>query len=299
MSVEAPGGRHRPEDGILYVVGTPIGNLDDLGARARDVLARCALVACEDTRTTRGLLARIGVRARLVSCHQFNERARLAGLLEVLDRGGSVALVTDSGTPGLSDPGALLVRGARDAGHRVVPVPGPSAVTALLSVSGFPLGAFTFVGFLPPRAGERRRALETLRSSPVPLLFFEAPHRLLAMLHDVIAILGDRQAILGREMTKLHEEFVAGRLGVIRAAFEDREVRGEIALLVAGADAAAESAPEPPAEPVEAAVARLEAAGLGRKEAMRRVARQRGLSRRDVYRVLLAGRRRPAGGADR
>lgn len=285
---------------MLYVVGTPIGNLDDLGMRAREVLGRCALVACEDTRTTRGLLARAGVRARLVSCHKFNEKARLRDLLEVLDRGGSVALVSDSGTPGLSDPGALVVRHARAAGHRVVPVPGPSAVTALLSVSGFPPGPFTFVGFLPARGGARRRTLETLRSVPTPLVLFEAPHRLPETLDDAIAILGDREAFLGREMTKLHEELVAGRLSLIRNAFAGREVRGEIALLVAGADAASRNpAPGPPAEPVETAVARLTAAGLGRKEAMRRVARERGMSRRDVYQALLADRGRPAGGKGR
>ena len=294
MAVTPP---HTPT-GTLYVVGTPIGNLDDLGGRARETLAACEVIACEDTRTTRGLLARLGVRGRLVSCHRFNERARIAGLLRVLERGAAVALVCDSGTPGISDPGALLVRAAREAGHRVVPIPGPSSITALLSVSGFPSGPFTFVGFLPARRGGRRRALAALRDETRPLLLFEAPHRLQDTLEDLHAILGDREAVLGREMTKIHEEFVAGTLGSVRDTFKDREARGEIALLVAGADArdAREAAPEGPSEPLEAAVARLVASGVARREALRQVARERGVPRREVYRALLRARERPAGG---
>lgn len=290
--------------GTLYVVATPIGNLEDLSPRARAALAASAIVACEDTRTTGGLLHRAGLRSRLVSCHRFNERARIDPLLEALGRGDNVALVSDAGAPGVSDPGALLVRAARAAGHRVVPIPGPSAVTTLLMASGFPPGPFTFVGFLPPRAGDRCRALETLRGEPRPLLLFEAPHRLARTLQDALRILGDRQAFVGREMTKLHEEFLEGRLSALRTAFETRAPRGEIALLIAGAPegvprsggVAAPDAPAVDEVPIEIAVDRLEATGLDRKEAMRRVARERGVPRREVYRALLRAR---AGGTGR
>jgi 16S rRNA (cytidine1402-2'-O)-methyltransferase len=287
--------------GTLYVVGTPIGNLEDLSPRAVAVLGASRVVACEDTRTTSALMVRHGLGTRLVSYHRFNEARRAEALLAILRRGESVALVTDGGTPGISDPGALLVRRAREEGHRVVPVPGPSALTALLSASGFPPGPFTFVGFLPHRKGERRRCLEELRRETRPLLVFEAPHRLQASLEDAIEVLGDRGAFLGREMTKVHEEFISGRLSALRAAFAGREVRGEIALLVEGAlepagrrDRDADGPPGGSAdagEPPAAAVRRLLEAGWDRKEAMRRVARERGISRRDVYRDLLRGRK--------
>ena len=293
--------------GTLYVVGTPIGNLEDLSPRARAALAGSQVVACEDTRHTRSLMARHGLSTRLVSYHKFNERRRAEDLLDILRQGGSVALVTDGGTPGISDPGAVLVRRAHQEGYRVVPIPGASAVTALMSASGFAAGPFTFIGFLPHRQGPRRRQIEALRHEPRALLFFESPQRLVATLQDSLEILGDRQAFLGREMTKLHEEFVSGTLREILAAFAGREIRGEVAFLVAGSVAgeaigrtssggAGAGASE---EPAAAAVRRLVAGGLDRKEAMRRVARERGLSRRDVYREVLRDESGgPADGAD-
>lgn len=288
--------RNGEPHGTLYVVGTPIGNLDDLTPRALSVFAGSDLVACEDTRRTRVILSRHGLSKRTISYHKFNEARRLPQLLEALRRGTRIALATDGGTPGISDPGALLVRAARQEGHRVVPVPGPSALTTLLSVSGFDPGPFTFIGFLPQRHGERRRALQALRAEPRPLVFFESPQRLAAALEDAIEILGDREAVLGREMTKVHEEFVTGTLGSIRAAFSGRRIKGEIAFLVAGAggDLPAGAAPAggagARAEPAAARVRRLIGAGMDRKEAMRRVARETGLSRRDVYREMLHDR---------
>ena len=283
----------KPEagSGALHIVGTPIGNLDDLSIRALEALRRSDLIACEDTRRTRVILDRHGMKARLVSYHKFNEAARCETILAALREGKSVALVSDGGTPGISDPGALLVRRAREEGFRVVPVPGPSALTALLSASGLPPGPFTFIGFLPHRQGERRRMLSTLRPEARPLVFFESPHRILATLQDALEVLGDRQAVLGREMTKVHEEFLAGTLGAVRESLGRRSVKGEIAFLVAGADEAgarrttgdAQPADESPAR----AVRRLVAAGCDRKEALRRVARERGLSRREVYRLVL------------
>ena len=280
--------------GTLYVVGTPIGNLDDLTPRALSVFAESDLVACEDTRRTGVILSRHGLVKRTISYHRFNETRRLPQLLEALRKGMRIALATDGGTPAISDPGAILVRAARREGHRVVPVPGPSALTALLSVGGFDPGPFTFIGFLPHRKGERRRALLALRAEPRPLVFFESPQRIVAALGDAIEALGDREAVLGREMTKIHEEFIAGTLASIRDALSGGRVKGEIALLVAGAGADVAAAGTPsggaPGEPVAARVRRLIGAGVDRKEAMRRVAREAGLSRREVYRETLRER---------
>ncbi len=283
-----------PIRGTLYVVGTPIGHLDDISLRALEVLSGASLVACEDTRVTRGLMSRHGLKARVLSCHRYNERRRAPEILDVLGRGGDVAYVTDGGTPGVSDPGALLIRIARDEGHRVVPIPGPSAVTALLSVSGWDSTPFTFLGFLPQRRSERRRALESVRAESRPLLFFESPHRLQSALEDALDILGDRQAFLGREMTKIHEEFLSGTLSSILETVSGGPIRGEIAILVGGAERTSRPIPQddgPPESPA-AAVRRLIEAGWDRREALRRVARERGLSRRELYRMLVRTRDR-------
>ncbi len=283
--------------GTLYVIGTPIGNLEDLSPRAVGAFAASECVACEDTRRTRTILARQGLVRRLVSYHKFNEARRLPELLGVLRRGGRIALATDGGTPGISDPGALLVRAARRAGHQVIPIPGPSALTTLLSVAGLETSAFTFIGFPPHRRGERRRALTALRAEPRPLLFFESPRRLLATLEDVQEILGDRETVLGREMTKIHEEFHSGALSAVRAGLEGRRIRGEVAFVVSGPPGGAPPPGEVAAggddvkETPARRVRRLIAAGVERKEALRRVARETGRSRRDLYRDLLPGRR--------
>lgn len=285
--------------GTLYVVGTPIGNMEDLTPRAIATLGGCRLIAAEDTRKTRPLMTRHGLAGRLVSYHKFNEARRAPELLAALASGDSVALVTDAGTPGLSDPGSLLVGQARAAGHRVVPIPGPSAVTALLSVSGFPPGPFTFIGFLPPRRAARRTALERLRDEPRPLLFFEAPHRVLGMLDDLRTVLGDRALCLGREMTKVHEEFLSGTIESVRDRLAAGPVKGEISLLVGGAPerSGQESGrlSEPPEKPGEA-VLRLLNSGWDRKDALRQVAKERGLSRRQVYNDLLRVRSAAADG---
>jgi len=276
--------------GALYVVGTPIGNLEDLSPRAVATLGACRLIAAEDTRKTRQLMRRHGLTGRVVSYHKFNEARRAPDLIATLAAGESVALVTDAGTPGLSDPGALLVSRARAAGHRIVPIPGPSAVTALLSASGFPSGPFTFIGFLPSRRTARRTALEQLRNEPRPLLFFESPHRVLDMLDDLRAVLGDRTICLGREMTKLHEEFLSGSIDAVREGLAAGTVKGEISLLVGGAAPqtmrASVDSPLPPDRPGDA-VLRLLDAGWDRKDAMRNVAKEYGVSRRQVYNDLM------------
>ncbi len=227
--------------GTLYVVATPIGNLEDLSPRARRLLSEVDLVACEDTRHTGRLLSRLGLEARLVSLHEHNERARLPRLLAELEAGRAVALVSDAGTPLLSDPGYVLVREAVRRGIAVVPVPGPSAGLAALVASGLPPYPFTFAGFPPPRSGKRRAFYRGLAELPHTLVVFESPHRLLASLGDALAELGDRPAALGRELTKLHEEVLRGTLAGIRDEILSRErLRGEFVVVIAGTRAGAD-----------------------------------------------------------
>jgi 16S rRNA (cytidine1402-2'-O)-methyltransferase len=222
--------------GTLHVVATPIGNLEDLSSRARRVLAEADLVACEDTRRTGALLAKLGTERRLVSLHEHNERARLPQLLGALAEGRSVALVSDAGTPLLSDPGFLLVREAIARGIAVVPVPGPSAALAALVASGLPPYPFTFAGFPPHRSGKRRAFYRALAALPHTLVVFESPHRLLASLEDALTELGDRPAAIARELTKLHEELVRGSLSDLHATLASRrELLGEFVLVIAGA----------------------------------------------------------------
>ena len=273
------------------MVATPIGNLDDLSPRAVATLRSCRLVACEDTRVTRVLLDRHAITAQVMSCHRFNESAAARRILEVLADGGDVALVSDGGTPGVSDPGDVAVRAARSAGARVLPIPGPSAAAALWSVSGFS-GAFTVQGFLPSRSGERRRALEALAAETRPFVLYESPHRILAMLDDAVAILGDRDCCLGREMTKVHEEFLAGSLSSVRARLATGAVRGEIAMVVAGRPAPPERGTPDDLDAAAGEARRLIAAGVPRAEAVRRAARAAGVPRRSLYQLLL-----PDGGA--
>jgi 16S rRNA (cytidine1402-2'-O)-methyltransferase len=220
--------------GTLYVVSTPIGNLADLTERARTVLAEADLIACEDTRRTGALLHHLGIKRRLVSLHEHNERQRTPALLAELEGGASVALVSDAGTPLLSDPGYLLVREAIARDLPVVPVPGASAPITALVVSGFPPYPFTFAGFPPPKSGRRRRFFEQLARLGHTVVVFESPHRIARCLDDAIAAFGaDHPAALGRELTKLHEEILRGSLSELRARLEERgTVKGELVLVL-------------------------------------------------------------------
>ncbi len=215
-------------------MATPIGNLDDVTHRALRVLAEVDLVAAEDTRHTRRLLDRYGVAARLVSLFEHNERGRVPRLLAELAAGRNVALVTDAGSPCLSDPGFPLVRAAVAAGVRVVTVPGPSAVIAALQVSGLPTDAFTFAGFLPVKSAARRRRLEALAERPETIVAFESPHRIEACLEDLEAVWGARPMALARELTKLHEDVVRGTPAEVRAALTPERRRGEMVLVLSG-----------------------------------------------------------------
>jgi 16S rRNA (cytidine1402-2'-O)-methyltransferase len=268
--------------GTLYIVATPIGNLEDITIRALRILGEVDLIACEDTRQTRKLLDRYSITRPLVSYHEHNEQARSADLLCELEAGKNVALVSDAGTPLIADPGYRLVERARSRGIPVRPIPGPSALLAALSASGLPTDSFSFHGFLPAKKGQRRKLLEDLRPSPVTLVFYEAPHRILEALEDIREILGSRPVVLAREMTKIHEEFFCGTAAELKEALGKRpSVKGEITLLVGkGRTATADHIP------LEDAVEGLVGSGVPRMEALKTVARQRGLSKREVYKRL-------------
>lgn len=220
--------------GILYLVATPIGNLEDITQRALRVLREAAVVAAEDTRHTRRLLERFAITTPVVSLFEHNERARIPALLRRLDAGESVAVVTDAGSPGVSDPGFPLVRAAVEAGVRVESVPGPSAVIAALQVSGLPTDAFLFVGFLPPKGAARKRRLTELADRRETIVAFESPHRIDACLADLDEVWGDRPIALARELTKVHEEVLRGPASEVRASLPADRRRGEIVLVLGG-----------------------------------------------------------------
>jgi 16S rRNA (cytidine1402-2'-O)-methyltransferase len=221
--------------GTLYLVATPIGNLEDITLRALRVLGTVSLIAAEDTRQSQKLLARHAIKARLISYHEHNKLSRLDEILTALGQ-GDVALVSDAGTPGLNDPGYELVRAALAAGYDVSPLPGPSAPVAALVASGLPTDAFLFLGFLPRKASERRHLLEKVRELPYTLVFLETPHRLVDALDDLILVLGDRAAASARELTKVHEEILHLSLSALRKHFSAIEPRGEFTLVVQGAE---------------------------------------------------------------
>ena len=267
--------------GTLYLVATPIGNLEDITYRAVRTLREADVIACEDTRQTRKLLDHYAIANPLVSYHEHNEAARAEELASKLQAGASVALVSDAGMPLVSDPGYRLVRAAIGAGIRVVPVPGPSALVAALAASGLPTDAFFFGGFLPPKAGQRARTLEALRDEPATLIFYEAPHRIIETLGDIENVLGERTVVVARELTKVHEEFLRGTAAEVRAALAARpSVKGEITLLVGKATASRADDTT-----VEAAVEAYIREGVSRMEAVKKVAKDRHLPKREVYRL--------------
>ncbi len=225
-----------PNKGVLYIVGTPIGNLKDISIRAKEVLGEVSLVAAEDTRSTRKLLTHMGIKAGLLSCHKHNERTSAKKVITLLAERKDVALVSDAGTPALSDPGASLVKLVREAGFSVVPIPGASAIVAALSVAAMPADSFFFAGFLPNKQTERRKTLEQLAEIPHTIVIFEAPHRLLDALEDILDILGDRQMVIARELTKMHETVISGSVSGIIKQLSKGRVRGEITLVIEGVE---------------------------------------------------------------
>ena len=271
--------------GCLYIVSTPIGNLEDISDRARRVLAEVDMVAAEDTRHSGQLLSALGISTRLVSCHDHNERERAVGLVERLLAGESVALISDAGTPLISDPGFRLVRACHEAGVPVVPVPGASAVLAALAAAGLPTDRFIFEGFVPPKGAPRRQALERIVAQSATCVLFEAPHRLQALLDELIALAGpEREVVLCRELTKRFETILPGTLESLaeRVATDSDQLRGEIVLVLAGAPARA-----PGREDLER-LARLLRDELPASRAARLLAAWSGGKRQEMYELVEA-----------
>ncbi|MCG9968771.1 16S rRNA (cytidine(1402)-2'-O)-methyltransferase [Pelotomaculum terephthalicicum JT] len=277
------------QKGTLYLCATPIGNLEDITLRALRVLREVDLIAAEDTRHTRKLLSRYDIHTPLTSYHEHNRQKKGGYLLDLLASGKQIALVTDAGMPGVSDPGTELVVSALKNNLKVVPVPGPSAGITALVVSGLPAGAFAFEGFLPAARKARRDKLAALSREPRTLIFYEAPHRLTATLADLQEVFGNRLMAAARELTKQHEEVVRGTVAEVLEHFRGKEPRGEFCLVLAGAAGELLETAEKTEVSLEPAehVARLEAEGAGRKEAIRAVARAHGLPRREVYRAVV------------
>ena len=275
----------------MYLVATPIGNLEDITLRALRVLKEVDEIACEDTRHTQKLLNHYEIRKPLVSYHEHNELTRAPELLISLEQGAKIALVSDAGMPLVSDPGHRLVSLCLRHHVPVVPVPGPSAVLASLAASGLPTEEFLFVGFLPARRGERRRALERLRIEERTIVLYEAPHRIAECIADAHEVLGDRPACLAREVTKLHEEFRRGRLSEIAASLSERPAKGEITLLIGPQDSAVG---QTAADSMQTLADRVEElihqAKLDRKDALKLAAKERGITRREAYDKIVEDR---------
>lgn len=270
----------------LYLVATPIGNLEDITLRALRILKEVSLIACEDTRHTRKLLEHFGIHTPTISYHEHNEQTRAQELTARLLTGESLALVTDAGTPGISDPAYRVVVAAIAAGIQVIPLPGATALIAGLIASGLPTDTFLFVGFLPTKRKARREKLEALRAVQETLVFYEAPHRIRETLLEAEAVLGNRQAVLARELTKLYEQFLRGKLADLSAQLHSQEPRGEMTLVIAGA-----SEERPPltaaTKSLTAQLAQLMQTGSSRNEALKQLAKMRGLSKKEAYRLLL------------
>jgi 16S rRNA (cytidine1402-2'-O)-methyltransferase len=270
--------------GTLYVVSTPIGNLEDITLRSLRVLKEVDLIAAEDTRRTRQLLTHYGIHKPLISYHEYNRRMRERTLLQELREGKSIALVTDAGTPGISDPGEELVRRAIQEDIPLVPVPGPAALVAALSVSGLPTESFLFYGFLPSKAAARKKWLTSLKDRPETLVFYESPRRLGSLLENAAQVLGDRRVAVAREMTKVYEEVYRGTISEVLDQLGEEELKGEVTVILEGCTS------PPPAEPLsvmEALKHYSQEMGLSMKESVGRVADDLGISRRQVYQESL------------
>jgi len=289
MADERPRPLASTGSGVLYVVATPLGNLEDITLRALRILKSVDLIAAEDTRHSRTLLAHFGIHTPLVSYYDQVERRKAPQLVDRLRAGASIALISDAGTPGIADPGYHLVRAAVAADVRVEPIPGPSAVIALLSAAGLPADRFAFDGFVPARAAARRRFLAALASEPRTVALYEAARRLPECLADIGAVMGDREVAVGRELTKHFEEILRGTPSALQAQLRARAqpLMGEVVLLIAPGAVPASV----PAEPLDDAVQRLLATAMTPKDIARQLARERNLPRRVVYQAVLAHRR--------
>jgi 16S rRNA (cytidine1402-2'-O)-methyltransferase len=273
------------EKGTLYVVSTPIGNMEDITLRALRVLKEVQLIAAEDTRRTRKLLNVYDIVCPMTSLHDQNELKKSASIISKLDEGMDVAYVSDAGTPGISDPGYILINQAINHAINVVPIPGPSAVIAALSISGLHMDSFVFLGFLPSRAGKRKQQLESLRDENKTMVFYESPRRILALLKEIEKILGDRNAVIVRELTKVYEEILRGKLSELINRLKQRDIKGEITLLISGA----EKHPEPYSR--EKLTTRFNELNtdpnLSTRDIVNVISEEMGVSRKEVYKEVL------------
>ncbi|HMC32169.1 MAG TPA: 16S rRNA (cytidine(1402)-2'-O)-methyltransferase [Candidatus Angelobacter sp.] len=281
--------RHK---GTLYVVATPIGNLEDMTYRAVRLLREADLIACEDTRHTAKLLAHYGIEKPTVSYHEHNEAARAEELLAKLEQGLNIAQVSDAGMPGISDPGYRVIRLAIERGIPVVPVPGASALIAALAASGLPTDSFQFLGFLPAKSGQRRTVLEALRSAQNTIVVYEAPHRIAETMKDVVEVLGaERPVVLARELTKLHEEFIRGTAAEVLSRVQAHDLKGEITLLVGKSERSTTAVPDKPLASRLKEI--MQGQKLDEKAALKALAKETGLSRSEVYREVQRTQAKP------
>ena len=271
--------------GILYIVATPIGNLEDITLRALRVLKEVDVVAAEDTRHTQILLSRHDIHTPLTSYHEHNEKTKAQELVARLARGQNIALVSDAGTPAISDPGFRLVVQAIRAGVRIIPIPGASALTAVLSASGLPTDRFVFEGFLPAKKRQRRERLQTLRDETRTLIFYEAPHRLKEALDDIHELLGNREAVLAREVSKIHEEFLRGPISELVRALGGGDIRGEVTLIISGSS----GLPGVSEDRLKAEILELKGKGLRVKEIAEVLGEKFGYPKKEIYRLALHG----------
>lgn len=277
--------QHLKQTGILYVVATPIGNLEDITLRAIRILGDVDVIAAEDTRHTRKLLSHLDISKPLISYYKDKEVSRADLIINRLLQGENVALVSDAGTPGISDPGHIITRQALEAGLRVVPIPGPSALTTALSVAGLTTNNFLFLGFLPSKSSERKKLLSSLLHTPYPIVFYESPHRFSASLKDCFDVLGDRQVFWGRELTKLYEEMQRSTLALLVKSVHKQKIRGESVLIIDGAEAKEKI----PTEDIEELLSWYKSnSDLSLKDAVQRVTTDLGLPRSAVYRKALS-----------
>jgi 16S rRNA (cytidine1402-2'-O)-methyltransferase len=265
-------------DGILYVVATPIGNLEDISARALRILKEVDFIAAEDTRHSLKLLSHFGISKPLISYWSEKEKAKSEEIIARLQSGANVALISDAGTPGISDPGSVLIRRAIEENIRIIPVPGPSALIAALSVSGLDTDTFTFAGFLPPKSGQRRKRLSELVHATETLVFYEAPHRIIECLEDIHGILGDRRATVAKEISKMYEDVSRGKLSEVTIYLQNSTIAGEYVVMVEGFKKEVASFNEALIE-----VRSLLKKGLGRKEAVKIVAESYNISKKALY----------------
>lgn len=269
--------------GTLYLVATPIGNLSDISKRAIEMLESATVILCEDTRHSGKLLAHLGIKKKLVSLHDHNEEERIPSIISLLQEGKDIALISDAGTPGISDPGYKLVRHVVGSGISVSPIPGPAAFVSALAASGLATDSFFFGGFLPSKKSERRNRLEELRSIPGTLIFYETPHRIEAAISDCLQILGNRTAVIARELTKLHEEFIRGSLSEISDTLRNRELKGEMVLMI---DRHGDEETIENTLSVSEIVKSLKQEGHDSKSALKLAAKKLGISKSEAYRIL-------------